>query len=129
MAQMAAQAKQRRVTLEEVLMHQPNAMSVARGEQTARSLLQPMPLIVLSHPKGVETRSTSRLRKVGARNPYTRRLHEANYTPRSINCKQDPNGLGVYRCKMPGGYFATIQDPMLAPPVMPTTCTYANNSE
>jgi hypothetical protein len=28
---------------------------------------------------------------------------------------------------MSGGYFLTIQDPMLAPPEMPTT--YANNSE
>lgn len=52
MAQMNAQAKQRPVALEEVLMHQPNAMSAARGEQTARSLLQPMPLIVLGHPFG-----------------------------------------------------------------------------
>jgi hypothetical protein len=28
---------------------------------------------------------------------------------------------------MSGGYFFTIQDPMLAPPEMPTT--YSNNSE
>ena len=44
-----------------------------------------------------------------------------------IDSLQDPNALGVYRCKMSGGYFFTIQDPKLAPPEMPTT--YANNSE
>jgi hypothetical protein len=44
-----------------------------------------------------------------------------------IDSLQEPNGLGVYRCKMSGGYFFTIQDRMLAPPNMPTT--YANNSE
>jgi hypothetical protein len=44
-----------------------------------------------------------------------------------IDSLQEPNGLGVYRCKMSGGYFFTIQDPMLAPPDMPTT--YAINSE
>jgi hypothetical protein len=44
-----------------------------------------------------------------------------------IDSLQEPNGLGVYRCKMSGGYFFTIQDPMLAPPDMPTT--YTNNSE
>jgi hypothetical protein len=40
---------------------------------------------------------------------------------------QDPNGLGVYKCKMLGGYFFTIQDPMLAPQAM--TSTYASNSK
>jgi hypothetical protein len=50
MAKMKAQAKQQPVELAEVLMHQPNAMSAAKGEQT--SLLQPMPLIVLGHPFG-----------------------------------------------------------------------------
>jgi hypothetical protein len=44
-----------------------------------------------------------------------------------IDSLQEPNGLGVYRCKMSGGYFFTIQDLMLAPPNMPAT--YANNSE
>jgi hypothetical protein len=44
-----------------------------------------------------------------------------------INSLQEKNGLGVYRCKMSGGYFLTIQDLMLAPPEMPTT--YSNNSE
>jgi hypothetical protein len=44
-----------------------------------------------------------------------------------IDSLQDPNGLGVYQCKMRGGYFFTIQEPMLAPPEMLTT--YANNSE
>ena len=44
-----------------------------------------------------------------------------------IDSLQDPIGLGVYRCKMAGGYFFTIQDPMLAPPEMLTTC--ANDSE
>ena len=44
-----------------------------------------------------------------------------------IDSLQEKNGLGVYRCKMSGGYFFTIQDPMLAPPEMPTT--YSNNSE
>ncbi len=44
-----------------------------------------------------------------------------------IDSLQDPNALGVYRCKMSGGYFFTIQDPMLAPPEMPTTSS--NNSE
>ena len=44
-----------------------------------------------------------------------------------IDSLQDPNALGVYRCKMSGGYYFTIQDPKLAPPEMPTT--YANNSE
>jgi hypothetical protein len=44
-----------------------------------------------------------------------------------IDSLRDPNGHGVYRCKMSGGYFSTIQDPALAPPKMPTT--YANNSE
>jgi hypothetical protein len=34
-------------------MHQPNAMNKARGKQDkARSLLQPMPLIMLGHPFG-----------------------------------------------------------------------------
>ncbi len=45
----------------------------------------------------------------------------------NIDSLQDPNVLGVYRCKMSRGYFFTIQDPMLAPPEMPTT--YGNNSE
>jgi hypothetical protein len=44
-----------------------------------------------------------------------------------IDSLKDPNALGVYRCKMSGGYFFTIQDPMHAPPEMPTT--YANNLE
>jgi hypothetical protein len=44
-----------------------------------------------------------------------------------IDSLQEKNGLGVYRCKMSGGYFFTIQDPMLAPPEMPTT--YSNNSK
>ncbi len=44
-----------------------------------------------------------------------------------IDSLQDPNGLGVYRCKMSAGYFFTIQDPMLAPPEMLTT--RANDSE
>ncbi len=44
-----------------------------------------------------------------------------------IDSLQEKNGLGVYRCKMSGGYFFTIQDPMLAPPDMSTT--YLNNSE
>ena len=44
-----------------------------------------------------------------------------------IDSLQDPNGLGVYRCKMSQGYFFTIQDPTLAPPEMLTT--HANNSE
>jgi glutaredoxin len=38
-----------------------------------------------------------------------------------IDSLQDPNGLGVYRCKMLGGYFFTIQDLMLTPPEMSTT--------
>jgi hypothetical protein len=46
---------------------------------------------------------------------------------RKIDSLKDPNALGVYPCKMSGGYFFTIQDPMHAPPEMPTT--YANNSE
>jgi hypothetical protein len=33
-----------------------------------------------------------------------------------IDSLQDPNRLGVYRCKMSQGYFFTIQDPTLAPP-------------
>jgi hypothetical protein len=44
-----------------------------------------------------------------------------------IDSLQEKNGLEVYRCKMSGGYFFTIQDPMLVPPEMPTT--YSNNSE
>ncbi len=44
-----------------------------------------------------------------------------------IDSLKDPNGLGVYRCKMSAGYFFTIQDPMLAPPEMLTT--RANDSE
>jgi hypothetical protein len=44
-----------------------------------------------------------------------------------IDSLQEPNGLGVYQCKMPAGNFSTIQDPMLAPPGMPTM--YANNSK
>jgi hypothetical protein len=53
MAKMRKEAKQRTVSLQEVLMHQPNAMNEARGKpDTARSLLQPMPLIVLRHPFG-----------------------------------------------------------------------------
>jgi hypothetical protein len=44
-----------------------------------------------------------------------------------IDSLQEKNGLEVYRCKMSGGYFFTIQDPMLAPPDMSTT--YLNNSE
>jgi hypothetical protein len=44
-----------------------------------------------------------------------------------IDSLQDPNGLGVYRCKMSAGYFFTVQDPMLAPPEMLTT--RANDSE
>jgi hypothetical protein len=44
-----------------------------------------------------------------------------------IDSLKDPNALGVYRCKMSGGSFFTIQDPIHAPPEMPTT--YANNSE
>ncbi len=53
MAKMRQQAKQRTVPLGEVLMHQPHAMNEARGKpETARSLLQPMPLIVLGHPFG-----------------------------------------------------------------------------
>ena len=53
MAKMKEQSKQRTVSLQEVLMHQPNAMNEARGKQdTARSLLQPMPLIILGHPFG-----------------------------------------------------------------------------
>ena len=44
-----------------------------------------------------------------------------------IDSLQEKNGLGVYRCKMSGVYFFTIQDPMLAPPEMPTT--YSNNSK
>ena len=44
-----------------------------------------------------------------------------------IDSLQDPNGLGVYQCKMPAGYFFTVQDLMLAPPEMLTT--RANDSE
>jgi hypothetical protein len=44
-----------------------------------------------------------------------------------IDSLQDPDGLGVYRCKMSAGYFFTIQDPMLAPPEMPNI--HANDSE
>jgi hypothetical protein len=44
-----------------------------------------------------------------------------------IDSLQDPNVLGVYQCKMSGGYFFTTQDSLLAPPEMRTT--YVNNSE
>jgi hypothetical protein len=53
MAKMRQESKQRTVSLQEVLMHQPNAMKEARGKQdTARSLLQPTPLKMLGHPFG-----------------------------------------------------------------------------
>jgi hypothetical protein len=53
MAKMRQESKQRTVSLQEVLMHQPNAMKEARGKpDNARSLLQPMPLIMLGHPFG-----------------------------------------------------------------------------
>ena len=44
-----------------------------------------------------------------------------------IDSLQEKNGLGVYQCKMSGGYCFTIQDWMLAPPEMPNT--YSDNSE
>jgi hypothetical protein len=47
-------------------------------------------------------------------------------TTRTLSSLHDPNGLGVYQRKMLGGYLFTFQDPMIAPPEMPTT--YANNS-
>jgi hypothetical protein len=53
MAKMRQESKQRTVLLQEVPIHQPSAMHEARGKQdTARSLLQPTPLIMLGHPFG-----------------------------------------------------------------------------
>ncbi len=53
MTKMRQESKHRTVSLQEVLMHQPHAMNEAQGKQDkARSLLQPMPLIMLGHPFG-----------------------------------------------------------------------------
>jgi hypothetical protein len=81
MEKMREQAKQRTVTLGEVLMHQPQAMNEAKGKpETARSLLQPMPLIVLGHPFGETLQEWKTGVPVDCGEPWERRAIEAAVT-------------------------------------------------